>query len=318
MLGAFGEVVTLDLNFFFIRTTSIRNDSGMLGMICPPQIGLRVLVVHWRLREVSDTKIWVDRLRGTRQDGFVFLDAVLSTGRRLNSLKLTAYRALVKERKECTRCAVLGLTNPASDELRHLDSDQVGPWTRWQGDLNADLMVVAQDWGDVAGFIRQSGVDNESATNRMLCDLLAHAGVQVTVPPASSYDSRVFLTNAVLCLKFGDAQTPVHKECFANCGSNFLRKQIEIVRPRVVVSLGEWAYRSIMKSFGMVPLRFRDAVDSVGPVALFHGTSLVPVYHCGRRILNTHRNREAQFSDWLRVQRALTEIPHATGNFDSQ
>ena len=212
----------------------------------------------------------------------------------------------------------MGLTNPASPEIRYLDSDQIGPWTRWQGDLNADVMVVAQDWGDVAGFIRQSGVDNESATNRMLCMLLAHAGVQMTLPPASSNGSRVFLTNAVLCLKLGDAQTPVHPKCYANCGSNFLRRQIEIVRPRVVVSMGEWAYRSIMKSFELVPLRFRDAVDSVDPVALFRGTSLVPVYHCGRRILNTHRNREAQFTDWLRVRRALAEIPPGLDNNNGQ
>jgi len=136
-------------------------------------------------------------------------------------MKRVAYRALVEERKSCARCAALGLTNPASPELRYLDSDQIGPWTRWQGDLNADLIVVAQDWGDVAGFIRQSGVDNESATNRMLCMLLAHAGVQLTLPPASSNASRVFLTNAVLCLKLGDAQTPVHTKCFAHFGSNF-------------------------------------------------------------------------------------------------
>jgi uracil-DNA glycosylase family 4 len=221
-------------------------------------------------------------------------------------MKQIAYRALVEERKSCARCAALGLTNPASPELSHLDSDQIGPWTRWQGDLNADVMVVAQGWGDVEGFKRQSGVDNESATNRMLIELLAHVGVRLTSPLASRKNSGVFLTNAVLCLKYGNAQTVVSKQWYANCGPRFLRRQIEIVRPRVVVTLGEWAYRTTMDSFGLEPRRFRYAVDSVDPVVLFHGTCLIPVYHCGRRILNTHRDREAQFKDWMRVRHALT------------
>jgi DNA polymerase len=23
----------------------------------------------------------------------------------------------------------------------------IGPWTQWQGNLNAELMIVGQDWG---------------------------------------------------------------------------------------------------------------------------------------------------------------------------
>lgn len=221
-------------------------------------------------------------------------------------MKQAAYQALVAERKACTLCKELGLTNPASAPLRHLDSNQIGPWTRWQGDLDADIMVAAQDWGDVEGFKRQSGVDNRSATNRMLIELLAHVGVRLTSPLASRQGSGVFLTNAVLCLKYGNAQTTVSKQWYANCGPKFLRRQIEIVRPRVVVTLGEWAYKTTMDSFGLEPRCFRYAVDSVDPIVLFQRTCLVPVYHCGRRILNTHRNRESQFKDWMRVRHALT------------
>ena len=221
-------------------------------------------------------------------------------------MKLAAYRALVEERKTCTRCMSLGLTNPAMEELCHLDSDQIGPWTRWQGDLDADIMVVGQDWGDVTSFKLQSGVDNDSRTNRMIRELLAYVGIKVSAPPASSRESKVFVTNSVLCLKDGDCQSPVSRHWYINCGPNFLRPQIEIVRPKVVVAMGEWAYRTIMQAFGLVPIRFREAVGSADPVVLFTGTLLVPVYHCSPRILNTHRKREVQFMDWRRVQRALT------------
>jgi hypothetical protein len=33
------------------------------------------------------------------------------------------------------------------------------------------------------------------------------------------------------------------------------------------------------------------------------------VSHCGRRILNKHRNREAQFTDWQRVASILKGAP---------
>jgi uracil-DNA glycosylase family 4 len=220
-------------------------------------------------------------------------------------MKLIAYQALVEKRKNCTRCMSMGLTNPASAELCHLDSNQIGPWTRWQGDLDADIMVVGQDWGDVTSFKHQSGIDNDSRTNRLLRELLAYVGINVSAPPAFSRQSNVFLTNSVLCLKGGNCQSQVSSHWYNNCGTNFLRPQIEIVQPKVVVAMGEWAYRTIMRSFNLFPLRFRKAVEAKGHVLLLPGTLLIPVYHCSPRILNTHRDREQQFVDWNRIQYAL-------------
>jgi|GEM_PF-334123 len=220
-------------------------------------------------------------------------------------MKLAAYRALVEKRKTCTRCMSMGLTNPSAAELCHLDSDQIGPWTRWQGDLDADIMVVGQDWGDVTSFRRQSGIDNNSRTNQLIRELLAHVGIKVSAPPAISRESKVFLTNSVLCLKGGDCQSQVSRYWYDNCGPNFLRPQIEIVRPKIVVAMGEWAYRTIMKSFRLGPMRFNEAVESTDSILLLPGTLLVPVYHCSPRILNTHRKKEVQFADWRRVQYRL-------------
>lgn len=220
--------------------------------------------------------------------------------------KLFDYRVLVRDRKACVRCRALGLTNPATGNLAEIDSEHIGPWTGWQGDLNARVLVVGQEWGDVAGFRKQKGLDTESATNAMLRELLRAAGVEIEAPPTSQDNAGVFLTNAALCLKEGGAQAPVRNEWFVNCAHLFLRPQIELVAPRVVVSMGERAYRSVMRAFGLRALPFRTAVESKHSIPLFEQTVLVPVYHCGRRILNTHRRKEAQVRDWLRVRMALT------------
>jgi DNA polymerase len=223
----------------------------------------------------------------------------------MNQEKQATYRALVVQRKTCFRCAHLGLTNPSAPGLSTFDADQIGPWTRWLGDLDADVMIIGQDWGDVDGFRRQEGLDNESATNRTLRELLAHVGIDVDPAPRSSQRSRVFLTNAALCLKQGGAQAPVHPAWFKNCAPAFLRPQIDLVQPRVVVTLGERAYCAVMREFELRPRTFRGAVEAETPVNLRIGTVLVPVYHCGQRTININRDRSKQFKDWLRVKAAL-------------
>ena len=75
----------------------------------------------------------------------------------VNRDKDILYAALVQERKACRLCEQIGLTNPAVAELIDIDAPQVGPWTRWLGNLKADLMIVGQEWGDVNQFRRQKG-----------------------------------------------------------------------------------------------------------------------------------------------------------------
>ena len=216
--------------------------------------------------------------------------------------KSLRYQALVADRKACTACMTLGLTNPASTRY---DGAEIGPWTRWLGDLTAKLLLIGQDWGDVHAFRRQKGLDKtKSATNTLLVELLYHAGLIIDPAPTTRTESGVFFTNAALCLKHGGMQADVKEEWFTNCGK-FLRRQIELVGPKVVVTLGERAYHSVAREFGLAILPFRQAVESALPCALFPETVLVPVYHCSARILNSHRHRDAQFNDWLRVKDAL-------------
>ena len=220
--------------------------------------------------------------------------------------KEAAYAELVAQRKACTRCVASGLTNPCAAPGDY-DSEQVGPWSTWNGSLDADVMVVGQEWGDVASFVRQKGRDNPSATNTTLKGLLSGVDVEVADAPIFSPVGRVFLTNAVLCLKQGGAQAPVSKEWFKNC-QGFLRRQIELVRPRVVVTLGEQAYLSIRREFAFGRISFRRAVREYEFLKLLDGVFLVPMYHCGNRILNTHRPLEEQRTDWERVKRLLARV----------
>lgn len=151
--------------------------------------------------------------------------------------KQERYAALVRKRKQCHLCD--GLRNPAEDDLAVFDSDEIGPWSRLHGDLDAELLIIGQDWGDVRYYITNRGLDDfRNPTMRTLERLLSEIGLEVSLTTYDKGQLRVFLTNAVLCLKEGGLQAKVKPEWFNNCGAHFLRRQIEIIAPRVAVALG--------------------------------------------------------------------------------
>lgn len=217
--------------------------------------------------------------------------------------KILQYQTVVQNRKQCRAC--VELTNPSDPKLAHFDSNDIGPWSRLYGDLDADLMIVGQDWGDVRYFLANQGLDNlANPTMRTLEKLIRSVGMDVSLSKYSPEAKGLFLTNAILCLKGGGLQAKVQPSWVTNCATLFLKAQIEIVRPRVVVSLGQQAYRAICLAFRLRRQTLRTAVEAPS-TPLQTGSMLAPVYHCGTRVLNTHRPLETQFTDWLRVREAL-------------
>lgn len=214
----------------------------------------------------------------------------------MDKTKRSACLDLVLDRKECRRCQCL--TNPSVSIGGAYDSDEIGPWSGWHGNLSAKLMIVGQDWGSERYFVEKRGIeDPNNSTNKVLAHLVRTTGLEMEA---------VFLTNAILCLKGGSMQAPVKKEWFVNCGELFLKKTIEIVKPKILVTLGEHAYRSMEMLFGLRRIPFREAVDFPEGIRLPAGIRFFPVYHCSARIRNTHRRLDQQERDWLRIKPALS------------
>lgn len=217
-------------------------------------------------------------------------------------MKHEAYRDLVMARQHCRACQ--GLRNPAEPDLAVYDTGEIGPWSRLHGDLNARLMIVGQDWGDTRYYCAHQGLDDlKNPTMRTLERLLGESGIPAAMDRYGQGNCGVFLTNAILCLKDGGLQAAVDDHWFRHCGPRFLRPQIELVAPRVVVALGQRAHESILHAYGLKVRAFRDAVASPDGHLLPNGSRLLAVYHCGNRILNTHRKYPEQLHDWQRVAR---------------
>lgn len=213
--------------------------------------------------------------------------------------KQHAYEALVNKRKECTACGMQGYMNQCK---LGFDTDQIGNFSTWANDLDADLMIVAQDFSNQYTFKRDKGqiqttslteaskaIDYSTATNFYLRELTKRLGRDIGLPTGNT-GKGVFLTNAVLCLKRGamNAAHPTH--VIANCGKLFLKPLLDIVQPKVIVTLGAVPARSVLSAYqadypGLVdflklPLGqlFRHGPFYLGPDC----PRLFPMYHPGR------------------------------------
>lgn len=221
-------------------------------------------------------------------------------------MKHAAYDALVAARKVYYVCESRGLTNPAT--MPDFDSDRIGPYSRWQGKLDSELMVVAQDFADVESFKKLRGWPGPRVpTNLVLVDLLRAAGIEVNAPEVGQSHDRVFFTNAVLCLKRGGMNARIATSCFRECGSRFLRPLIEIVRPRAIAAVGRGAHRGVLEAFPQSNVTPANLVERREPFDIPGGARVFPLFHPSRMVLNSTRSRDQQIQDWVRVGEWLRE-----------
>jgi hypothetical protein len=129
------------------------------------------------------------------------------------------YRALVASRKACRICIERSPGRIRSCAEFAFDPDVVSHWEQWLGHRNPKLLVVGQDFGNVAYFVRHRGRDEpHNKTNDNLRKLLAEAGIHVqTSPPDRDIEAPVFMTNSILCVKEGRMTQPIRASWISAC-----------------------------------------------------------------------------------------------------
>ena len=166
-------------------------------------------------------------------------------------------RALVAEIMACTRCPLHATRkNPVPGE----------------GNLDAELMLIGEapgHWEDVKGrpFVGAAG--------KLLDKLLALAGFR---------REEVYIANVLKCRPPGN-RDPRPEEVEA-C-TPFLDRQIQIIRPKVIVTLGRHSTRYIFSKAGLRFTRMGDVrghVYEVGVLGL--RVKLVPTLHPASALYN--------------------------------
>lgn len=112
----------------------------------------------------------------------------------------------------------------------------------------------------------------------------------------------IFITSAALCnprSESGANRKPTQKE-LSNC-SGFLRRTIELVNPRVIVTLGSVALEAL-KRIQYHELSLKTAAAQVHS---WNDRVLVPVYHPSPQVLASHRREAEQLQDYQVIAKAV-------------
>ena len=115
---------------------------------------------------------------------------------------------------------------------------------------------------------------------------------------------QIFITSAALCnprTESGANRKPTQKE-LTNC-SGFLRRTIELIDPRVIVTLGSVALEALKR----IQYHELSLKESAAAMHSWQDRVLVPIYHPSPQVLASHRREAEQLRDYQVVAQAVKD-----------
>ena len=113
---------------------------------------------------------------------------------------------------------------------------------------------------------------------------------------------QIFITSAALCnprTESGANRKPTQKE-LSNC-SHFLRRTIELIDPKVIVTLGSVALEALKR----IQYHELNLKESAAQIHSWQERTLVPIYHPSPQVLASHRREAQQLLDYQVVAQAI-------------
>lgn len=216
--------------------------------------------------------------------------------------KKDQYIQLVQKRKSDNYSHEFGYKNQSI--FPDFDHEEIGNFTMWANDLDAHIMVIAQDYCNVETFQKCKGLIQEKPfqdannikewevpTNYFLWQLLKCLNRDIGLPiKGQTKQSGVFLTNAVLDLKPGKMSAKNKNKVNHHSGENYLKPLVSIIEPLHIITLGVLATQSLLKLYAdETPAYKSKSSQSMtklfeeGSFAIRNGATTVhPVYHPSR------------------------------------
>ena len=189
--------------------------------------------------------------------------------------------AIFKEAKICKKCyGSTPLRVPLPDEEN--------------GDIGASILFIYERPARKgAGKSGRISFDNEDSTARFFKELFSSIGI-------SRKD--IFITNAVLCyplIEWWTDTSPERKQ-IRNC-LFFLERQIKIINPKLIVTLGVTALQAVKYLFSnSMQLKSFKLRNNIGEVITDVIPFIYPLYHTSLKARAT-RPEEKQRGDWQKI-----------------
>jgi len=206
---------------------------------------------------------------------------ILSFEMQVSRTRKAQFLKLTVEAAACTLCPAM--------------CDRAAVFSELNGPLDARVMFI----GEAPG---RKGADNTRVpfsgdqSGRNFDRFIESIGLQ---------RSEIFITSAALCnprTVSGANRRPSAREV-ANC-SDFLRRTIALIDPRVVVTLGVVA----LDALKLVHYHELNLKEHAGKILRWDERLLVPLYHPSPQVLITSRRAAEQLKDYQVVAEAIERV----------
>ena len=238
-------------------------------------------------------------------------------------MKKDEFRCLVEDVSKCHICERL-VTLPHIENSECLENDDHGldtdrpyinRWNLWQGNLDADIMVIGQDYGqkeDGVAIEVCSYADSTNHTDRKLRELIECAFDK------SIDEMPLFFTNMANCYRKKRTSGGMHSGWLPICANKYMERLIRIVRPKIIIVLGRSAFEALhcMDNLSIKCLDpIKSGKESYAEMIQHcyqidfgdEKIGVFPVYHPGA---NSQMNRtfEQQLEDWKKISEHYKKV----------
>jgi uracil-DNA glycosylase family 4 len=195
--------------------------------------------------------------------------------------KTLEFKRFLEEVKKCNRCMPIYVKRGGKIKdcglVNFLADDDIGYtvptiWTDWLNRLEAEIFIVGQDWGPIEAIKKFSDKfkkysdsfssssvwrnlvrEPDGMTTRYLTEHLRKSARFHSIELPKYFLDDIFVTNAVLCArqghKFRGNENYAPRDSTSNCAP-YLKHQIEIIHPKIVITLGGWPLWALSQLYG--------------------------------------------------------------------
>lgn len=228
--------------------------------------------------------------------------------------KKEEFRQLAEDVSRCHICEQL-LTLPHSENSERLVNDDhglntdhpyVNRWNLWHGNLDADIMVIGQDYGTCDdGDLEVTTFD---PTGKRLTELLTESFGWDSLNQGS-----LFITNMANCYRKQRTSGGMHPAWLPLCANKFMSRLIRMIQPKIIIVLGRVAFEALhcMEDLPITCLNPKSgkAKDSFSEMIQHHyqieldgkKIAVFPVFHPGSNS-RMNRTENQQLKDWKRIK----------------
>ena len=185
-------------------------------------------------------------------------------------------------------------------------------WTDWYNRLDSNILIIGQDWGPFCDikrlneeYIKEETKENwkrlieseKSITKKNLTKYL----IESSCGKINSIDG-IYITNAIMCARCGNNYRGNNidlKFSTISC-SKFLLRQIKIVKPKVILSLGYYPLLSLSKIFDFpIESNLKKCIEKT-PIIKVKDYVIIPAYHPAAQI-----KKEEQIKQYSKIWEIL-------------